>query len=384
MGGWEGARAPAGRAARKGVRRLLAGLLLVISVAGLSSAAGRDAPLFPDPFVPPPAPVGGQLLAEGFEDAAFPPAGWSYSPVAPAPHRWLPTTDPANVYAGGRAAFVQWSDDVWPDENLVTPSLDLGAAPPDVALSFAWRTDPFWYEQDVNALAVHLSTDGGGSWERIFWVHQVAETGWAWRTTVVDLSAWVGQPDVRIRFRYWGYGGADCALDEIRVGAPIAGPPANDDCAGAAAGGFRIGPDPGTVVVSGSTEGAAADYPLSAAGCTGFVQSAPDVVWIVEVPAGHRVHAVMDAAGDWDDTLFLVDDCANPEGTCLDGDRAFPDGSTVTWTNDGAAPREVKLIATGHGTEAGDLAITATIEPAVGLSSTGWGRVKSLYRGGRP
>jgi len=357
-----------GRGTRRRRRPWLVACLAIFVAAVATVAAGpsraaapdpRDAPAEPSPR--PPAgssagsSVGTELLSESFEDIGFPPPGWTYAPVGPPPHRWLRTTEAANVYAGAAAAVVRWSDAAAPDELLfATP------------LSFA----------------AHVSTDSGQSWQRIFSIHDLTDTGWAWRNGVVDLSGLVGSASVQIRFRYWGLGAADVALDDIRVGTTSGGPPANDDCAGALAGNFRVGPASGTVVLAGDNRLATHDYPLSASGCTGYAHVGRDLVWIVEVPPGHRFQAVMDASGDWDDTLFLVGDCADPEGTCVDGDRGLPDGATVVWVNVTGVAQELRLVASGHGTAAGEFTISATIEPEVSIEPGSWGRVKAGWRAG--
>ncbi|MEZ5063688.1 MAG: choice-of-anchor J domain-containing protein [bacterium] len=363
----------------------LATLALVGGVqAGDDAASPRTSPAAPTTLEEgsPAGPViRGDLLAADFDDSTFPPAGWTYAPSAPAPHRWARTTESWNVYSGDGAAVIRWTDTASPDEWLLTPPLDLTGAPSGTTLSFWYRTDPFWFTQGSNAFAANVSTNGGGTWAALFSIHDVAETGWAWRNVVVDLAGYLDQSAVILRFRYWGNSAADVALDEIRVGTPDVAAPANDDCAGALAGGFRFGPAVATVVVNGDTRFATHDYSLGASDCTGAVQTGRDVVWMVEVPAAHRFSAVLDPSGDWLGTLFLIEDCANAAATCVAGDRGFSGTARVEIANETAATREYRLVVTGDGSDAGEFALTATIEPGVGVEALGFGVLKSMHRG---
>jgi hypothetical protein len=361
----------------------MAGLGAVLA-AGVA-AAGEPPFTTSDPRLAP--RVGGDFLDEGFEaPGVFPPVGWSYAPAHPT-HRWEQTSLALYVRSGGSAARVRAQSVSVQDEKLVATPLDLQAASgTDLRLSFWWRTDPFWFQGANTYFQVHLSLDGA-AWTEAFTLTGFAETGWAWRNTVLDLSGWAGVPGMlHVRFRYKGIDAADLSLDDVRLGylAPPA-PPENDDCAGAAAHGYAIGPAAGPFQVAGNTLLATNDYPLPpGSSCTGYSHAGRDVVWRTEVPAGHALTATMSTVGDWDDTLFLVTDCGDPAGSCLDGDRGFPDGATIAVQNTGASTMTAWLVVSGWGDAAGEYVVDGAIQPVVSVHPTSWGRAKSAYRGGGP
>jgi len=331
--------------------------------------------------------VGGDFLDEGFEAAGvFPPAGWSYAPAHPT-HRWEQTAETLYVRSGDRAARIRAQAASVQDEKLVTPPLDFTAVSgTDLRLSFWWRTDPFWFQGANTYFQLHVSLDGA-NWTEVFTLTGSTESGWAWRNTVVDLSAYAGVPGTfRARFRYKGIDAADLSLDDVRLGylAPPA-PPENDDCAGALAHGYAIGPVPGPFQLGGDTSLAGNDYPLPLAGsCTGSSHTGRDVVWRVEIPAAHELTATMTTVGHWDDMLFLMTDCGNPAGTCVAGDRGFPDGATITHGNPGPAPLVAWLVVSGFGDAAGEFVVDGSILPEVAVEAATWGRTKAAYREGRP
>jgi hypothetical protein len=355
----------------------------------LAAAAVVPAPAFAAQRTPPvsaPEPsraeslVGGQFLDEGFE-AAFPPAGWTVTgnPAVTGPNRWHQTADPAYVRTGAAAALIRWQSPRTQDEFLAAPAIDLSGAPGGgLRLELWWYGNPFWA---ANAdFSVQASSDNA-TWAVLWRMSDLAETGWAWRVTVLDLGAWAGG-NLWLRFRYKGKDGADLALDDVRVGYLIPpAPPVNDDCAGAAGDPAYVIGTAGAFALSGDNSLAAADYPLSAPGsCTGFSHSGRDVVWIFDVPAQHEVVATMTTIGGWDDTLFLLTDCADPQGSCVAGDNALPDGSTVRWTNTLPQTRRVYLVASAYSQGAGPFALTGAVQPGTAVEASSWGAVKALYR----
>jgi hypothetical protein len=82
-------------------------------------------------------------LAEGFEGATFPPAGWSTESTGlPLPHAWHRTRDPDNIGTGSAAAYVGSESPSAIDEWLITPVVALGAT--DRAIKFSWSGSPQW------------------------------------------------------------------------------------------------------------------------------------------------------------------------------------------------------------------------------------------------
>lgn len=327
--------------------------------------------------------VGGQFLDEGFESpAVFPPAGWTYDPISTFPYDWHATVDPLEVHGGSAAAAIHRQTVYDQHELLITPNLDLQAeSGTGLRLSFWYRTDPFWFHGTNTVFRVQASLDGT-NWLPLFRADDVTETGWAWRNVVVDLSGWAGTPGLlRVRFTYHGVDAADLALDDVRIGyLEPPNPPANDTCAGAVAGGFTIGPSSGPFQVTGNSFFASHDYPLpSATSCTGYAHDGRDLVWRVLVPAGYAFSVTMTTLGGWDDTLFLITDCGDPAASCVDGDRAFPDGATVGVTQS-VGTGTYYLVASGWGEESGEFVLDGTLEPDVSVATSSWGRIKAGYR----
>ncbi len=360
---------------------LAGGLLIQATIAPAAPQRAGEALVYEadDPHRP---VVRGELLDEGFEGGVFPPAGWSYTPLRPFPHNWHGATTSDEVRAGTSSAAIERQDQFVQDEALFAPPLDLSAASPtDLRLSFWFRTDPIWFQAGDAWFRVHVSPNGT-DWTRVFTVEGSTDTGWTWRNAVVDLSPWASETDLRVRLRYFGREGADFSLDDVRVGtiAPPT-PPANDDCAGAIAGAFRLGPDVGSFQVDANSFFATHDYGLPlGTSCTGFAHTGRDLVWEVHVPEQHHFVATMDTVGDWDDTLFLISDCGDPAGSCVAGERAFPDGAQVAMPNFGPGTAVYYLVASGWGNEAGEFRLTGGIHPGTSVEPTTWGRIKASYR----
>lgn len=324
--------------------------------------------------------VSGDFLNEGFE-GSYPPAGWTQTgnPSVTGIHRWYQSSDSSYIHTGAASALIQWQTVRTQDEFLTSPPLDLsGASGTGLRLSFWWYTDPFWA---ANAdFQIHLSSDNV-TYTTVWKMADLGESGWAWRNTVLDVGSYAGG-NLWVAFRYKGKNGADLALDDVRVGyLPAPAPPPNDDCAGAAADSAYILSQPGPFVLFGDNTFALPDYPLTMPGsCTGFSHTGKDLVWVVDLPALHDFAATMTTTGGWDDTLFLVSDCADPAGSCLDGDNALPDGSTVTYSNGTASVQRVYLVASGYAQGAGQFTVTGAITPQTAVTSSSWGHVKASYR----
>ncbi len=350
---------------------------------GVSRSPGAVSSVSP---ASPPAPAfGGPILIdESFEGGGFPPPGWVRfgNPDVPDSATWHATNRPVHVRTGDRAALVQWQSVHDQDENLGLPRLDLRSLPgEDLRLSVWHHAEPFWAPD--SDLQIRASTDSA-SWTSLWRLSDLADSGWAWRNALLDLSPYAGEL-LFLRVRYVGRNGADFSIDDVRVGyiePPTA--PANDDCAGASAdtASFGIGPDPGPFTVSGNNTLATPDYSLPDAGtsCTGSTHAGRDLVWVVHVPREHRITATMTTAGGWDDTLFLIADCGDPAGSCLAGDRQIPDGSTITWANWRPTVRVLWLIASAWDGGFGEFTVTGSVDAITAIEPTTWGEVKALYR----
>ena len=111
---------------------------------------------------------------------------------------------------------------------------------------------------------------------------------------------------------------------------------------------------------SGVFDGSANDYSPDdgpAASCTGFSSNGNDVVYSINMGANETLTATL--VGDNDTALYLVTDCADVNGTCLDGsDSGNPE--TITYT--ATSPIQVFLIADQYSSSSTTGAYTVTID----------------------
>lgn len=310
------------------------------------------------------------FLSEGFE-GVFPPAGWTEIELAPAPYNWAQDPSP---HSGTYSARIQWTAAYAQDEILTTGAIDLSTAvPTDLKLAFWIMGSPYW---STNAnTEVFLSSDGS-NWTLAWDMLTGLTATFVWTEILVDVGAYAGG-NLYVMFKYSGTDGADVHLDDVRVD-NIAGPvlPLNDTCAGAAANGFFI--LPGAINLAGNNALATHDYTLSSGSCTGYSATGRDLVWVVDMPSGATISVTMTTTG-WDDSIFLITDCADPQNTCVAGADEYPDGSFFTYTNAGVATRYY-LIVSAYASGTGDFNVTGLLDAPVSLEPTSWGRTKALYR----
>lgn len=149
------------------------------------------------------------------------------------------------AYAGDYCAFINVST-AWSghpneeqDEWLVTPTIKTQA---DEWLFFQLSYSPGWtrwnrqawdYSGENNKLEVHISTDGGETWKKLWDVMELASklsdeeleadrstTNHPYVPCYVDLKDYANQ-SVRFAFRYVGIGGQGMSLDDVTVGLPV-------------------------------------------------------------------------------------------------------------------------------------------------------------------
>ncbi|MCK5125632.1 MAG: choice-of-anchor J domain-containing protein [candidate division Zixibacteria bacterium] len=156
------------------------------------------------------------IFFEGFEGGVVPPTGWT-SIVANA-FTWV--IDDVAFYEGSYAASCSYDDQLGTqDEWLITPTLDLSGG--TYALDFWWYGSYYWAVDPENNydLEVWISIDGGATWLVQMWNEDVHGlfVNWEWNNAVVDLSAFEGESNVKLAFRYYGSDGAQWAIDAIDV-----------------------------------------------------------------------------------------------------------------------------------------------------------------------
>lgn len=171
------------------------------------------------------------LLSENFEGTTFPPAGWTAnSTVASRP--WQLTPLPVSVstwftISGTKSAGIDYLAQA-NTANLITPSFSLvGATNPvlNFKVVVGWV---YMIRDDAGDLLVQISTNGGTSWTDL-WIED-NQPGWADDEdgddatdtyqaipVQINLSSYIGQANVQIRFRYVATDADAVAIDDVQV-----------------------------------------------------------------------------------------------------------------------------------------------------------------------
>nr|MBN2278304.1 choice-of-anchor J domain-containing protein [candidate division Zixibacteria bacterium] len=158
-------------------------------------------------------------ISEGFEGGVVPPTSWSA--IVNNAFTW--EIDASTSYEGTYNASCYYDENYTgtQDEWLISPAIDLSGATSDLKLEFAWYGSYYWAVDpyDNYDLEVWISTDGGTTFPTKLWDEDSYGlfTNWTWYLSTVDLSAYVGESNVAIGFRYYGYDGAHFAIDAISL-----------------------------------------------------------------------------------------------------------------------------------------------------------------------
>lgn len=179
----------------------------------------------------------GQALTEGFEGATFPPTGWTIdTQVASRP--WIATNNSTFLIAGTKSAAIAWIVDP-NDANLISPSFSLAGYS---AATFSFQAK-VGYEYMVapfpnGDLFAKISIDGGTSWTTL-WVEEDYGTFADYETLDVslDLTDYLGQANVQIKFEYTGTDADTVSVDTVLVDGTLS---TNDFVSGK----FNVYPNP--------------------------------------------------------------------------------------------------------------------------------------------
>ncbi len=338
--------------------------LLVVSSVAFAGKMLPDAKFSTEPYTP----MGSRDYTEGFE-GAFPPAGWTQGITNPnfTWHQYSPGgegTYCANCFYD--PALVPQFETLCFSHTLVVDELYLSFL---AMSSYYWGVDPY---QNYD---IYVTVDGG-----VVWSFRADGTtnNYVWDPYGVDLATFgfVAGQTVEICFVYEGSDGAQAGFDAIKVGEVYVPPPPpeGDVCETAL-------PIPsGDFSIDGSNVGFANDYPLVYTdSCTGYSASGLDVVYYTNLEVDDVFTVTMDTVGDWDDSIYLITDCADPQYSCVAGDDAYPDMSTFTYTATVAGT--YYLIVSAYSSGVGEYTIfgfnggsTTPVETA------SWGSIKALYR----
>ncbi len=160
----------------------------------------------------------------------------------------------------------------------------------------------------------------------------------------------------------------------ITEGEPPPPPPVNDTCDGA----IDL-QEQGLVEWDVNTCEANNTYTPGTPSCTGYPAAGKDVVYKITIGPGETFSASQ--SGTVDMSLYLVTDCADIPGTCVDGSDNCCGGATetVSWTNEGEGPVTLYLIVDAYG-----LDVCGTyhmiVNAPVPTEVNSWGSTKSMYR----
>jgi hypothetical protein len=113
--------------------------------------------------------------------------------------------------------------------------------------------------------------------------------------------------------------------------------------------------------ITGDFTGVAADYSPSTTACTNWSANGPDLAYRVVLAQGQTVAATLSGTGDT--SLYIVSDCGDIDGTCLDGDDSFGVPESVSYTS--ANGEVVYIIADNYDTgasAAGPFTLDITIQ----------------------
>jgi len=173
------------------------------------------------------------LLEESFEGAAFPPAGWTETPVHVAGYGTDPDwyrhegTDVSSynpafegpAYDGTFLACFnsRIASGFCASSRLETPPLDLSAAA-SANLSYWMLHDPMWGWGDCWEVIQVQIDPGTGVWQNLG-EHNIRQTegDWFWEEMVLSLDAFIGLPAVRIGFLAVSDQGENMHIDLVSV-----------------------------------------------------------------------------------------------------------------------------------------------------------------------
>ena len=176
-------------------------------------------------------PVQAIPYSEGFDDATFPPAGWSY--VHFNPNNYMAHNAVAGGFgtSAGCVRMDHFSGDMditGQLDHLLMPRLDLTSAPFGTTLDFAVAYRPY-NSSSTDRLLVKASTDCGTTWATLYDQEGTALATGApltgaftpsatqWRNDYVDLALVLGQPEVLFMFETESNYGNNMFIDDVRI-----------------------------------------------------------------------------------------------------------------------------------------------------------------------
>jgi hypothetical protein len=175
-----------------------------------------------------------------------------------------------------------------------------------------------------------------------------------------------------------GYAGAACGYTLSISCTDCSGPVENENCGSCAPLAC------GAIDMTVDTRSTNNDYdPGAGNSCTGYSASGGDLVWCVCIPANGGTIDLSVEEVDYDASVYLVTDCADPVGSCLSGSDCYPWPcfNSIFYTNGSGADINAYLIIDGFGGGAGTTHVTGTLDCCGGTPTeeTSWGSVKARF-----
>lgn len=164
------------------------------------------------------------LVSTSFEDATFPPTGWTRT-ITNAAYPWTTAAAAGGLggYDGNEAASCVYDPDLHlQDEWLISPAFDMSSTANSYQVSFWWNSSYYWgvTPYDNYDIEVRISLNGGSSWETdVLWVEDDYGTfvTFDWYPATVSLNQYAGQANVKLAWRYVGTDGAQAQVDLVSV-----------------------------------------------------------------------------------------------------------------------------------------------------------------------
>lgn len=157
----------------------------------------------------------GQYLSEGFESGTSLPDNWVLTQTNTTETWEISNSTTGSANNGTNVATVSYNYNQ--DETLTSPSIDLSSST-NPRLIFSWNMSYYWSVDPFNNYDFTVSLDDGTNVTELF---TEADAGtfinYTWYEQTIDLSAYVGQSDVKILFNYTGDDGAALYLDDILI-----------------------------------------------------------------------------------------------------------------------------------------------------------------------
>lgn len=163
----------------------------------------------------------GYQLWENFEDMLMPPDGWQLQ-QGPTPKTWdTASFDPCMEQGYVHCLYDATLSGVQ-DEHLISRVVDMRTFS-SALLSFYFQFSKYWgiSPNDNYDLLVLVSTDSAQTFPDTLWRETDSDTStwdnFNWVHAVVDLSSYIGTEHFALAFVYYGYNGAEAALDMVSI-----------------------------------------------------------------------------------------------------------------------------------------------------------------------